>query len=355
LPAVAQNQDGLRDMRSLYDTLTTPGQVTPENQAEAMLAQLENWIPKPDELHGEDRIKRHVVEIYAALAVGHATRAQEQLAELQKVAADKPETYQAAYMVAMAIGDAKLGEEAVKALSEKADREERRELSIRRRWLRHMSELAPDETVVAEDGTKFALRGRFGVVLVVDFWNTKDTTRVYAEELRTLRDLNKSNFRVQFLGINADDENELSKAQEFAKSADWSYPQHYEKSSRRPPLTYGQFKAGNPPWTVIIDKDGKVQTVGSVEEPAFVYALRCAAAAASDKFVKKEEPGAGEQYVGKYDLPSNPEAAALLRQARTYLRTGMKTKAKELLEQIIRDYPGTREARDAQERLGGLP
>jgi outer membrane protein assembly factor BamD (BamD/ComL family) len=67
--------------------------------------------------------------------------------------------------------------------------------------------------------------------------------------------------------------------------------------------------------------------------------------------IKSPEPTEKKPKTKSEEKPSDPEAAKLLRLARTYLKTGKKTDAKRLLEQIVREFPGTPEAREAQVRL----
>ena len=64
---------------------------------------------------------------------------------------------------------------------------------------------------------------------------------------------------------------------------------------------------------------------------------------------KEEKPAAPAA-----ELPSNPEARGKLKLARTYLKTGKRTDAKLLFEEIVRDYPGTQEAEQAQEYLDSI-
>ena len=228
--------------------------------------------------------------------------------------------------------------------------------------MRHVGGPAPDVQITAEDGKPVSVGGKGGTVLLIDFWNSHDTTPDYAQALKQLHDAYRSELYVQFLGVNTDGEVAAEQAHKFAREAGFTWPQHYERESRRAPISHGKFKAGPPPWTIVIDGAGRVRAVGAVTDPAFCYALRTAVREASSQFATddsdtsdgaKAEPAAPR--VSKNDLPSNPEAEAMLRQARAYIRSGMRNKAKELLREIIRKYPGTREAYDAEDRLRSLP
>ncbi|MBU0616169.1 MAG: hypothetical protein KKI02_00480, partial [Planctomycetes bacterium] len=57
---------------------------------------------------------------------------------------------------------------------------------------------------------------------------------------------------------------------------------------------------------------------------------------------------------GDQELPSNLEARAKLTQARAFLKAKSRSRAIKLFEEIVRDYPGTKEAQEAQEYLDSL-
>ncbi|MGD8453235.1 MAG: tetratricopeptide repeat protein [Phycisphaerae bacterium] len=361
VPAAA---DVTSELKELHDTFCAPQHVATVKEAEAAQAKLKQWALSPDRLTEAKRAILLETEAHVALAVGDVVTAAEKLAALQPLAPEAAETWELAVLVSAAQGDAEAQEGALRKLAGLVSDEQRKIVSQRRRWVRKVGGPAPDVKIVAEDGTRVDVRERNGIVLVVDLWNMYDTTEAYAEALRALRDEMKSVLCVQFVGVNADGERRKAEAEAFAEKAGYTWPQCYEEKASRPPITHEAFGAGAPPWTVLVDGVGKVRAVGAVTDPAFLYAVRAVAREAQEKFAAGAKGGGGataaaggggatEPRVGKGDLPSNDEAEALLRQARTYLRTGLKTKAKELLEKILREYPGTRQAREAEERLEG--
>ena len=125
---------------------------------------------------------------------------------------------------------------------------------------------------------------------------------------------------------------------------------------------------------MLIDRRGFIRAVGSTADAGFVYAVRAAVAeargdyeyispttlsgekaaptpgggaalAAEEKKPDKQNPNASG------DLPSNAEARQKLQQAHAMRRGGKKTDAKRMYQEIVRDYPGTKEAQEAQEWL----
>ena len=119
------------------------------------------------------------------------------------------------------------------------------------------------------------------------------------------------------------------------------------------------------------------RAAGAASETELVYALRAAVAEAKGAYaVMRPKTTAGEavpepvaakpagtesakadatpQATGKSDLPHNQEAARLLNEARVFQKTGRKTDARRVLQEIIDKYPGTWEAAEAKERLESL-
>jgi hypothetical protein len=124
---------------------------------------------------------------------------------------------------------------------------------------------------------------------------------------------------------------------------------------------------------VLIDSRGYVRAAGDAAGPAFRYAVRAAVAEARGQFSyiaprsidgKSAVPESGAAAGGPRKKPpesgggelrDDPDAQAKLTLARTYIRTGKRTEAKRLFQEIVRDYPGTRQAKEAQEYLDGMP
>jgi hypothetical protein len=234
-----------------------------------------------------------------------------------------------------------------------------------------VGEKAPDVLIRTEDMTEFSTRRRGNRVLLIDFWNV--LLPPDEKEIKALRDLYKEyqySLHVDFVGVNADPEARIDEARKFARENGYVWKQRYEYQGREAPITHQAFHAGNPPWQVLIDTFGYIRAVGTASEPGFQYALRAATAEArGDQEVvmprtragaQAERPGAEIKVEAKKspkpagELPSSPEAQAKLTLARTYMKTGKRTDAKRLFEEIVRDYPGTREAQEAQEYLDSI-
>lgn len=365
-------------LQRLHTEIVQQHQAVGVAAARDALHQLAQWAAQPGDLSPEQQHAWYAIQIHANLAIGDLAAARAALDQLRQAAPAADATRQAAYLVATAAGDADKAEEALKQLSAGASREERSALSIRRRWMSRVGKPAPETPIETAGGEQLDPHQRGGKLLIVDFWNTTDTTTDYAAAVRALFEAYRRVDQVQFVGVNKDDDARRDAAQAFADKAKFDWPQHFEGVSRGSPLTDRAFRAGSPPWTLLIDGNGQVRAVGDVRTPGWRYALRSAlveaggslpeteaasppettspqqeAAADEDQTQSGDKPAAAPR-VPKTELPSNDEAEALLRQARTYIRTGMKTKARELLERIIREYPGTRQAADAQERLNYL-
>jgi len=219
--------------------------------------------------------------------------------------------------------------------------------------------------------TGFRTTRRGDRVLLIDFWNVLQTREDdTSEALRALHEEYQHSLHVDFVGVNADAEAQVPEAKEFAKESGYVWKQRYEYAATNAPITHQAFRAGTPPWQVLIDTFGYVRAVGSVREPGFQYALRAAIAEARRDFEvvlprtrdgqqperasAKIEPKTKTAVQPERELPSNPDAAAKLTLARTYLKTGKRTDAKRLFEEIVRDFPGTLEAKEAQEYLDSI-
>jgi tetratricopeptide (TPR) repeat protein len=372
--ARGQSPATLRELQKLHDRMADPTQVLSAKDAKSATDRLTEWKLTPEKLSPEDRGRLWRIEVYVALAEGDAAGALEHAQALLAEFPDDSDSLQAAYLAACAAGDAKLGGDVLKKLSKTAKGDERRLISRRRRWIRGVGEKAPEIEIRTEDMTGFWTTRRGERVLVIDFWNVlvpPDASVVKA--LRQLYEEYCHSRYVEFVGVNADSENRVEQAKEFAKENGYVWKQRYEYSATRAPITHEAFGAGTPPWVVAIDIFGYVRAIGAADEPGFQYALRAAVAEAAGDYEpvmprdrhgkqptrssESAEAKAGESQKPKEkagELPSNAEAAAKLRLARTYLKTGKRTDALKLFKEIVRDYPGTFEAREAQEYLDSL-
>jgi len=369
--AWGQSQAMLGELGKLHDRLADPSKVLTARDAKQAADRLAEWQLAPEKLAPDDRARLWRVEVYIALAKADARAALERAESLLAESPDEPATLEAVYLAACAAGDAKLGTDALKKLSRSAKGDQRRLLSQRRRWMRGVGEKAPELLIRTEDVTEFSTTRRGDRVLLIDFWNVLlPPDQKEAKALRDLYEEYQYSRHVEFVGVNADAEARVEEAKRFAQENGYVWKQRYEYQARDAPITHRAFHAGNPPWQVLIDTFGYVRAIGAASEPGFQYALRAATAeAGGDREVVLPRSREGEQpqrpsvqikpkakkSAGpQAEPPSNPEARAKLTLARTYLKTGKRTDAKRLFEEIVRDYPGTREAQEAQEYLDSI-
>lgn len=371
--SAAQDAAALGELARLHERIGGAGEAISLDDGRAALDQLGKWGWQPADLPPEARLHWLRTSLYASLAVGDARRAAESLALLQQDAKDTPETLRAAWAVAVAVGDGQAAKDVLVALRQRKLAGDNA-IERRLRRLEGVGRPAPDTTVKTSLGREVTLRKRFGVVLVLDFWSVAEAPS--ENDIAALKALYQSTARdpkVEFLGINSDSPAKLDEARKFVASVGLGWPQHYEEAAGDPP-TVRAFGVEARPWQVLIDGEGNVRAVGAAREPEFVYAVRAALAEArGDYAVVRPKTTAGVEatpteyelpavaqgearapVAEEEDLPHNPDAQRLLDEARTFLKTGMKKKARELLERIIREYPGTWEARDAQRRLSYL-
>lgn len=368
LTASAQTP-AVSELRSLYARLTgTKGVLTP-GDGRAAGDRLAEWRLDPGKLEPADKVKLLAVEILAAAANGDAGKAAANVRELIDAAGADAKALDVAYLGAVACGDAQAAELALRRRTDSADAAERKELSRKRQWVATIGRKAPEVEIVTEDGTTFTPAKRGDKVLVIDFWNTlASPSDKQIESLRKLYEEVKDDPNVEFVGVNADSESRLDKAREFAGKHKLTWPQRYEAVAINAPLTHKAFSAGSPPWLVLVDSYGYIRAVGDADEPAFRYALRAAIAEAKLEFKaviprmrdgKQDKPpdddagasaGANRKpsQPPKSDLPSNAEARQKLQEAHSFWKTGMKKKARQMFEEIVRDYPGTKEAEEAK-------
>lgn len=393
--AAAQDAKTLAELKRWHNKVADPYKVVSAEDARQAQDKLKEWNLSADKLAVESRGQLLRLEIYAALALGDAGRAAERLPELELDLPNTPETAQAGYLVASAIGDAELTRQKLEKLRE-LKAEGSKLISTRSRQLRLVGQAAPDTDVKTEDGQTLPLRKRGGGVLVLDFWNLRQKpTDEQIKALRGLYEALAAEQKVRFLGINTDGPAQIAAAQKFAGENGYVWPQHFERKTASAPLTNEAFRCGPPPWQVVIDGQGHIRAVGAANEPALHYALRAAVGEAKGTYRslrpktisgevaaepkepaadKPDQPAAGKPDqpaakpgekpqvkpkdgpapAPKGDLPSDPDARALLDRARLYIKTGKRTEAKKLLQEVIDKYPGTLEAKDAKQFLQGL-
>lgn len=365
--AAAQNNSNLAELTKLHANLNKPGTIVTPDQARMASGRLDEWKLDAAALSGGSKRELLAVQVLIAAAMGDAAKAGQAAALLQPAAEGDRLALEATYCGACAAGDAQTAEAAVKALAEKAEGEAKRAQMRRRSWLAQVGREAPDISISTDDVKEFKPRKRGDKILIIDFWNTlAEPPKEHVAALKKLYEELSGDSNVEFIGVNAEAESRLEKAKDYARKNGFAWPQRYEGVALKAPVTHEAFKAGQSPWTVLIDSYGYQRAVGSPTEPAFQYAVRAALAEARADFspvlpkttdgkqakresqeptkenAKKKDDGAAK------DLPSNLEAKKLLQEAHAMRKTGMKTKAREMYQRVISEYPGTKEAEEAQ-------
>ncbi len=376
--AVAQDSKTLGELKRWHGKLVDSKTAISVADGQQARAEFKKWDLSPDKLEAEPRGQLLRLEIFAALAVGDAGGALAVLPALERELPKAQETLRAKWMTAFVAGDAQLAQQTLEQLKEGGTKE--KAIAARLERLRLVGTAAPDREVVAEGGQKFPLRKRGGAILVLDFWNTREApTERQVAALRGLAEGYAAEPKVEFLGINDDKAEQVEAAKKLAAEKGYKWAQLYEASAGAAALTEPAFHVAASPWDVIIDGDGNVRAVGTASEPEFQYALRAAAEEAKGEYTavaprtiegvaaaraageapaveaekkgEKKKKEKEEQAKPEPEPPHNEEAAKLLDQARLYLKTGKKTEAKRLLQELIEKYPNTWEAQEAK-RLG---
>ncbi len=376
--AAAQTADRLAELQRLHDRIVAPGRVIGPQDAKQASELFEGWKLDFDKLAPADRVRALSTGIALALATGDAATA---LARHDRMLADAPSdpaTLEMGVLAGLAAGDAQRADKALEQLRKSASEERRKRISVQRRWLSGMGKAAPEGLIRTDDLTEYPLARRSGRALLIDFWNT--TQPASAESMVALKSVYAEfqySSNIEFVGVNADAAEKKPAAKAFAETNGLAWKHCYEEQSADAPLTHKAFRAGPPPWQVLVDSQGLIRAVGDCTEPGFVYAVRCAVAEAegvhepllpkntagkpaepaTSKVVVEGASGgqAKEKAAAGGRLPSDPEAKQKLIMARTFLRSGNKSKAKELLQEVVDNWPGTEEAREAAEILETLP
>jgi len=350
-------------LAQLHDRLAGDNVVLSSDEARQAADLAAQWRLQADQLSPTELARLACVECYVAAAVGDANAALERARTLLEQYPSNRDARAASYVAAVAAGDAQLAYSLAKKLSKDAGDEQRRLASRRRRLLRGVGKPAPVVTLRTADKTSYSVCRRANRVLLIDFWNTNRARTEEIEALRALYREHRDSMHFEMAGVNSDAD--LAGARAFAKKNGFIWDQCYEGDASP---TLQAFRTGDPPWLVLVDAYGNIRATGSASEPGFRYALRAAIAETSGDFkavtprtrtgkqpviaqveyTPTPKQNTTEQGAG---APSNPEALGKLRQARAFFKTGNRTKAKALFEEIVRDYPGTPEARDAQEYL----
>lgn len=339
--------DELREIAQTLADLTVPS---------------EKWKPP-------ERTRVLTLQVKAAGALGDAAMALAAARIIADKLRDQPEALEHAYIGAVIAADGELARKIAKDAGEKATGAAKQTWSKRRTWAAELGKPAPEIKIRTHAIEEISVTKRGDELLILDFWNVlapppKESIAALKKVVERYGEAHK----LSIVSVNADSEARFDRAQKWVAENKLDWHQVYEKVAVGAPITHTAFKAQAAPWTVMVDTLGQVRFVGDAASPAFETTLRAALAEAAGEF----PPMTADRRSGKADAPatakkdaeqpgedkarpSNPEAQAKLRQARVFRRTGKSADAKRLLEEIIANYPGTQEAKEAQEDLGYLP
>ena len=361
----------LEEIRERYAECMAPGFVLDVASAERLEGSLKVWKLNPVEVPAGDREMLYGMQIFAALGVGDAARAQQHLAALRGNLPDAKNLPSMAYLVACASGNAAAGQDALKSAGRGAKGELRKRISRQRRCIRQVGQLAPSVRIRTSNMGVFNPSEPSDACHVLQFWKLKDARESDPTLMKELTARFADHRNVQWIGINADDEADVDAATSYAKESGWTWPQKYEGVSRKAPLTDEAFKVGRPGWLVVVDATGYIRAVGDPDDSAIAYAIQAASAEAAQKYPRViptardgSQPKSVEAVMParKSDDDArvggdkdDADAEAKFRQARLMLRTGRRGEAKKLLQEIVSQFPGTVQAGKAAELLEGLP
>lgn len=362
------------DIAKLYDQLVKPRTVPAQSDVRAAEEMLRGVDAA--KLSGQAKSQALSLQTLIALSHGDAATALTNAGMLSAVAKDGA-AIELVYCAACAGGDAQFMEKSLTALAGTTDENLKNGAAARRRANQLSGGAAPEVAITPDGGSELSPRKRGSKALVIDFWNMLPApSEAQVAALKKLYGEAKLAGNVDFIGVNADSEARTAKAREFAKSSGWEWPQKYEGVSSKAPITQEAFKCGAPPWTTVIDNYGYIRATGAANDSGVIYAMRAAAAEARGDFERvrtrtrdgkqpeeAKEPEivvnsnskAGKAAGDNGELKNSPEAASKMRQVALYRKTGKFKDARKLLQEIIRDYPGTREAQDAEAELANLP
>lgn len=376
----AAAQDVPEAIQKLFEKTVRFDRALTWDEAHTALGEIESLTPDGKRLSPAAGRMALLIETHAALGVGNVDRAQKAIAKLRGEAAAAPEALRTSALVALAVGSAPIAAEAIEKAA-RVDETASGRVDRDKRALAAVGRSAPAATLALEGSGSVQLTPRRGAALLLEFWSVKDSAGASAggkpepggammredEAFAALVAEYETEPAVDVLGVNSDPRGDLASARRAAEARKLANRQHYEQAQGKPALREA-LGIGPGRSVVVIDSRGFVRAAGSAEQVGLQYALRAAVAEARGEFAwiapvdlagkaaviegavadrapaAKKPPAAGEK-------PSNSDAEAKLRQAHALRRTGHKTRAREMYQEIIRDYPGTVQAEEAERFL----
>ncbi|MFN0136850.1 MAG: redoxin domain-containing protein [Phycisphaerae bacterium] len=368
-PAAAQNAEEADFLKHAESLLSKAGSPPPSDELREIAQTLADLTVPSEKWKPQERARVLTLQVKAAGALGDAAMALAAARIIADKLRDQPEALELAYVGAVIAADGELARKIAKDAGEKATGAAKQTWSKRRTWAAELGKAAPDIKIRTHAIEEISVTKRGDELLILDFWNVlAPPPKESLAALKKIVEKYGEAHKLAIVSVNADSEARFERAQKWVAENKLDWHQVYEKVAVGAPITHAAFKAQAAPWTVTVDTLGQIRFVGDAASPAFETTLRAALAEAAGEFppmtadrrsgkadapatAKKDAENPGEEKA----LPSNPEAQAKLRQARVFRRTGKSADAKRLLEEIVANYPGTQEAKEAQEDLGYLP
>ncbi|MEW6252387.1 MAG: hypothetical protein AB1716_17245 [Planctomycetota bacterium] len=378
--AAAQDAKALAEVGEWAARLLDARNALSLDEGHTLQQKLQEWDLPPAKLSKEQLADLTRVHLLAALAVGDAGQAAAQYRNLANFPDDRA-NLRAAWLVAGATGDAELAKQMLVKLKQQGEIEAAA-VDARLKQIEPVGRRSP-HLGLSVSARPPHLRNHDGVVVVLTFVRLGDLkNEKHTAPLRALFEVVGKDEKIRFVGASVESEADLETVRKLASGAGWSE----DFAQPIQPLLHKQFGIETTPVSVLIDQHGNVRWVASAGNPVFVYAVRAALAEAHGEYpavlpktvdgtaAPAPEAAAAKPAVGKArppaepaaepkeepqakpqkDLPHDPEAARLLDQARLYQKTGRRTDAKKLLQEIIEKYPDTVEAAEAKWRLEAL-
>lgn len=317
-------------------------------------------VAQADGLDGETRLNLTLIGIRAGFGTGDAEMmlsAARQRWQLEQ--AGKGVTDYSAYVLSWAgifAGDSKAALEGLQRLARHST-----DPGLKA-WARGMGPVAAQAGKIVKaslrllDGKVLALPDPAGRVVVLSFWSSHSVAAVReVAELKDFHEKRRADKSFMLVGVSLDRTEADARGRIASHGMTW--PQAMDRGLRR------RFAGSGVPHAVVLSAKGHILWQG---HPALKetlvrttdFALRQARLTAREKppttRPRPSGPPAVEKPPPKSPKPTEAEEAAAenkYKMARIYLKMRMATKAKAGLQEVIRQYPGTRAAAKARSDL----
>lgn len=339
-----------------WSEFVKPDKVLSREKGEEALRRSAEIAPKLAALSSEERAKALELAVHSHLLRGDAAGAKLAFDKFAEADATTSTASQTGYLVGVVAGDAVVALQALTAW-EAEDGAKRKTLRAHEENLRLIGATIKDRSALAGGEPK---------LLVLDCWSPPEiTARSTAALVRAIETHDRN--AVRFVGVCLADKAAAATGPGAARQ--WT--QFYADSDPASTVLLNAFPISRNV-VLIIEADGVIRSAAwGGDDPAFHYALRAAVAESKGEFAPITPRGLREASEQNHDaaptagagtgsaasgtvMRSDPEAARLLDQARLFVRTGRRTDARKLFQEIMDRFPNTTEAAEAAERIRGL-